>query len=47
VSFREYDRVGWKALPHLVRGDDGWWRLPPGSVTVPLAFSIQATRDPS
>ena len=44
-AFREYDKVAWQALPHMVRGDDGWWRLPPGAVTIPLMFSVVAARD--
>jgi SAM-dependent methyltransferase len=44
-AFREYDRLAWKALPHMVQSDDGWWRLPPDAVSVPLMFSVRATRD--
>jgi SAM-dependent methyltransferase len=44
TAVREYDRMAWQALPHMVRGDDGWWRLPPGDVRIPLMLAVTATR---
>lgn len=43
TGFREYDHVGWQALPHMERDDDGWWRLPAGTPRIPLMFSVTAT----
>jgi hypothetical protein len=40
----EFDFVEW-ALDFLVEGEDGRWRLPPGTAgELPLFFSIRATR---
>ena len=44
TAIHEHDRIAWKAMPHFVRGDDGWWRQPPGSIRVPLSLSVVATR---
>jgi SAM-dependent methyltransferase len=40
----EYDRVGWQKFPGLVADDDGMYRLPPGMPSVPLAFSLKASK---
>ena len=50
-SFEEYPFLGWRFFPWMEQGADGWWRLPeheglplgPGSL--PLMFSLKATRD--
>jgi SAM-dependent methyltransferase len=50
-SFEEYPFLGWRFFPWMEQGTDGWWRLPeheglpvgPGSL--PLMFSLRATRD--
>ncbi len=40
----EYPYTFFKALPTMVRGEDGWWRLADGHGKVPLIFSIRATK---
>jgi hypothetical protein len=50
-SFEEYPFLGWRFFPWMEQGADGWWHLPeheglplgPGSL--PLMFSLKATRD--
>ena len=42
-SLREYPVSAYKALPAMVKGQDGWWRLPPESGQVPSMFSLQTT----
>ncbi len=50
-SFDEYPFLGWRFFPWMEQGADGWWHLPvheglplgPGSL--PLMFSLKATRD--
>lgn len=42
-SLREYPVSSYKALPNMVMGRDGWWRLPPESGQVPSMFSLRAT----
>ncbi len=44
-SLKEYQFLEWPALPSMVQGDDGRWRLPEGPDRVPMMFSIRATRD--
>lgn len=52
-SFEEYPFLSWKFFPWMEQGADGWCRLPadarlaqgPGSL--PLMFSLKATRDPA
>ena len=40
----EFDFVDWE-LPWLVKGDDGRWRLPPGTAgQLPLFFSLRASK---
>jgi len=38
----EFPFSGWRALPGMVRGDDGWWRLPEHNDSVPHLYSIKA-----
>jgi SAM-dependent methyltransferase len=38
----EFPFSGWWALPGMVRGDDGWWRLPEHNDSVPQLYSIKA-----
>ena len=40
----EFDFVEWQALPWMLRGDDGMWRLPPDHVPLPLTYSIRTTK---
>ena len=42
---REHRFCDWKALPQMVRGEDGFWRLPEGEERVPLMYSIRAIRE--
>lgn len=41
--FHEFDFLVWKAFPMMERGEDRFWRLP-GSFSVPLMFSLKATK---
>lgn len=34
-------------FPHMVQGDDGWWRLPDRHGTIPFLFSLQARKKAS
>ena len=43
-SLREYPISSYRALPSMVKGRDGWWRLPGQSGQVPSMFSIRAAR---
>ncbi len=43
-SLREYPFSGYRAMPSLIEGADGWWRFPGESGRVPFMFSIRATR---
>lgn len=40
----ESPSCSWQRFPFLVQDDEGWWRLPPGWVEVPLTLSLKATR---
>ena len=42
--FHEFHFAGWHALPMMEKGEDGWWRLPEGQDTVPMLFSLKATK---
>jgi SAM-dependent methyltransferase len=41
-DFREYPFSCHRQFPHLVKQADGCWILPPGSVQIPLLFSVAA-----
>jgi SAM-dependent methyltransferase len=43
-SLFEHRTCLWRALPFMVKGEDGWWRLPDGSERLPLMYSIRARR---
>lgn len=43
-SLREYPFSGYRAMPNLVKGRDGWWRFPDQPGRVPFMFSVRATR---
>jgi len=43
-SLREYPKTTWRMLPWMIRGDDGFWRLPPGYPEIPLQFSLSARK---
>ena len=40
----EFPFTGYEALPMMKQGDDGWWRLPEHAESVPLMFSLRATK---
>lgn len=42
----EFPVCAWRALPFMVAGDDGWWRLRPEDPSLPLTFTLRA-RKPS
>lgn len=41
-SFHEYSSCHEQLLAHLVVGDDGRWRNPPGEPQLPLVYAVQA-----
>jgi SAM-dependent methyltransferase len=43
-AFREYQFCEWQALPWMVQGDDGRWRLPEKPERAPLMYSIRARK---
>jgi SAM-dependent methyltransferase len=45
TAFEEYPYVAWAVFPWLERGPEGYWQLPAGRPTIPLMFSLKATRD--
>ncbi len=44
VNVHEFPFCAWRRFPWLELGADGWWRLPPGNPSVPLTFSLRATK---
>lgn len=42
--FEELDRVPWLALPQLVPVEPGYWGLPAGAPSFPLAFRLEAEK---
>lgn len=40
--FHEHSVLPWKALPCMIKGDNGFWRLPEGMDNLPLMFSLRA-----
>jgi hypothetical protein len=45
-ALREHRECEWQALPRLVEGADGKFRLPAGADEVPLMFTLEARREP-
>ena len=43
-SLREYPFSGYRAMPSLIEGPDGWWRFSGEQGRIPFMFSIRATR---
>ena len=41
----EHDWIWYQILPVLTRHDDGHWRFPEGHPSVPLLYSLRATKD--
>lgn len=44
TELREYDFVAWQMFPFMEQTADGWWRLPNRFPTLPLMFSLKATK---
>ena len=44
---REYRHCAYRSLAWMEQGDDGMWRLPDNADSVPLMFSIKASKPPS
>ena len=40
----EWPFAGWRRLPSMVKGDDGYYRLPDGREDFPFMFSLKATK---
>jgi SAM-dependent methyltransferase len=43
-TFEEYPYVGWAMLPWMEERPDGTWRLPDGTPSLPLMFSLTASK---
>ena len=43
-TFGEYPYVGWAMFPWMVERPDGTWELPGGAQTIPLMFSLTASK---
>jgi SAM-dependent methyltransferase len=43
-SLVEHRTCLWQALPFMVEGEDGWWRLPDRPEHLPLMYSIRARK---
>jgi SAM-dependent methyltransferase len=41
----EHDFIHWKALPIMVKSENGYWRMPESMDVLPLVFSIRAFRE--
>jgi SAM-dependent methyltransferase len=44
-AFDEYPFVRWAVFPWMERRADGGWQLPSGQQSIPLMFSLKATKD--
>lgn len=40
----EFPYICWRMFPFLQKSKDGWYRLPKGMPSIPLAFSLKATK---
>lgn len=45
TQLREYPYLSFEWFPLMQRGEDGFWRMPPGSPDLPLMFSVTAVKD--
>lgn len=46
IEFLHEHRVlAWKAYPWVVKGDDGWWRVPNHPERLPLMWSLRAVKE--
>ena len=41
----EHTVLAWKAYPWMVKGDDGWWRVPNHPERLPLMWSLRAVKE--
>ena len=42
--FHEFHFCGYRALPMMEKGEDGWWRLKEHNDSIPLMFSLKAAK---
>ena len=45
TAFEEYPFVAWAVFPWMERGPERYWQLPDGRKSIPLMFSLKATKD--
>jgi SAM-dependent methyltransferase len=45
TAFEEYPFLAWAFFPWMERRADGFWDLPSGRESIPLMFSLKATKD--
>jgi hypothetical protein len=45
TAFVEYPFAAWAVFPWMERGPERYWQLPAGEKTIPLMFSLRATKD--
>jgi hypothetical protein len=43
-DLREFPLARYQQFPSLIRGGDGWWRWPSPENTLPMLFSVTATK---
>ena len=43
-ELREHQHVPWQAFPFMVERAPGEWVMPPGRLSLPLGFSLRATK---
>ncbi|MGH6933696.1 MAG: class I SAM-dependent methyltransferase [Dongiaceae bacterium] len=42
--FREHQVLAWPLFPCMTKGEDGYWRLPADRPSLPLSFSLKASK---
>jgi len=40
----EFPYLNWDFYPFMEKDKDGWWRFKQGEETIPLMFSLKATK---
>jgi SAM-dependent methyltransferase len=45
TAFEEYPCLAWAVFPWMERGPERYWQLPDGRKSIPLMFSLKATKD--
>ena len=43
-ALEEHPVCAWQALPFMVKDEEGFWRLPDGEESIPLVFTLKATK---